>query len=202
MTRCLLVCTSLLGLGIRIPACESPVAQVQEADTQEVKLTAAEEQDSYEIYSMLLRTEMGPQWKIVAWAIIRQTQTFPGGGSTHNVRQCINVPREQEAVYLPLVDNYTAKNNRKWVLERKFDLPQYELVEFGQRAGRASPPAASVTFDVSAVGFNRDRTRALVYVGHHCGNLCGGGGYHLLVKKEGKWQVDREYGGGSCIWVS
>jgi hypothetical protein len=71
--------------------------------------------------------------------------------------------------------------------KRKFDLPQYALVDFG----RAS--AGSVVFEVSAVGFNNGRTRALVYTGHHCGNLCGGGQYHLLVKKEGKWQIDREY---------
>jgi hypothetical protein len=184
------------------PAYQSPAPQVERADTQETKLTAAEEQDAYEIYSMLLRTEMGPHWKITAWAITRQTQTFPHIGSRHNVRECLNVSRDQETVYLPLIEDYVAKNNGKLVLEPKFDLPQYELVDFGRTSGRANPPAASVTFDISAIGFNSDRTRALLYVGHHCGSLCGGGGYHLLVKKDGKWQVDREYRGMSCLWVS
>jgi hypothetical protein len=64
------------------------------------------------------------------------------------------------------------------------------------------PLDATVIFQVSAVGFNADGKRALVYVGHGCGGLCGGGTYHLLVKKDGKWQVDRGYRGASCMWAS
>jgi hypothetical protein len=168
-------------------------------------MTVAEEQDAYEIYSMLLRTEVGPEWKIAAWAITEQTQTFPVFGSSNDdhLRQCLSVSQDQKSIYQPLIQDYVAKNQRKLVLERKFDLPQYALVDFGRTSGRANPPgAASIVFEVSAVGFNRDRTRALVYVGHHCGSLCGGGRYHLLVKNDGKWQVDREYRGMSCAWVS
>src|SRR5204862_3145147 len=126
---------------------QSPVPQVE---------GAAQEQDSYEIYSMLLRTEVGPEWKITAWAITQQTQTFPRFGSAHTVRQCLTVARDQEPVYLPLIEDYAAKKNTKQALERKFDLPQYALVDIGR--------TASIVFEVSAVGFNRDRTRALVYV--------------------------------------
>ena len=181
------------------------VAQVDGAGTQDAKLTLAEEQDSYEIYSMLLRTEVGPEWKIAAWAINEQTQTFPVFASSNDdhLRQCLSVSQDQKSIYQPLIQDYLAKNQKKLVLERKFDLPQYALVGFGRTSGRASPPApASIVFEVSAVGFNRDGTRALVYVGHHCGSLCGSGGYHLLVKKDGKWQVDREYRGVSCLWGS
>jgi hypothetical protein len=180
-----LVLTFAVLLTTRSYAYQSPVPQVA---------GAAEEQDSYEIYSMLLRTEVGPEWKITSWAITQQTQTFPSIGSRHSVRQCLNVSRDQEAIYLPLIEDYVAKNNTKQTLERKFDLPEYSLVDIGR--------TASIVFEVSAIGFNRDRTRALVYVGHHCGSLCGGGAYHLLVKKEGKWQVDREYRGMSCLWAS
>jgi hypothetical protein len=181
------------------------VAQVDGAGTQDTKLTLAEEQDSYEIYSMLLRTEVGPEWKIAAWAIKEQTQTFPVLASSNDdhLRQCLSVSQDQKSIYQPLIQGYLAKNQKKLVLERKFDLPQYALVGFGRTSGRANAPvAASIVFEVSAVGFNRDRTRALVYVGHHCGSLCGSGGYHLLVKKDGKWQVDREYRGVSCLWGS
>ena len=191
-----------LPLTIRSPAYQSPVPQVEGAEAHETKLPAAEERDSYEIYSMLLPTEMRPEWKIAAWVIIQQTRTFPSFGLRHNIRECLNVSRDQEAVYVPLIVDYVAKNNKKYVLERKFDLPQYELVDSEWTSGRANPSLASVTFEVSAVGFNRDRTRALVYVGHHCGSLCGGGRYHLLAKKEGKWQVDGEYRGMSCGWIS
>ncbi len=43
--------------------------------------------------------------------------------------------------------------------------------------------------ELSAVGFNSDKTVAVVYVAHFCGGLCGGGGFHVLEKKEGKFVV-------------
>jgi hypothetical protein len=193
-----LAVTLLLPVGTRSLAYQSPVPQSERAGTDEPKVTADEERNSYEIYSMLLRTEMPSEWKITAWAITQKTQTFPVFGSSHDdhMRQCLSVSQEQKSIYLPLIQDYLAKNQRKIELERKFDLPEYSLVGLGQI------PGVSVTFEVSAVGFNKDRTRSLVYVGHHCGNLCGGGGYHLLVKKDGKWQVDQEYRGMSCLWAS
>jgi hypothetical protein len=115
------------------------------------------------------------------------------------------------AVHLrALIEDYAARNQKKLVLERNFDLPQYALVDpidiraiqQRSRAADGFPFNASVIFHMSAVGFDRARTRALVYVGHDCGSLCGGGGYHLLVKKDGQWQADREYRGLSCSWGS
>ena len=41
--------------------------------------------------------------------------------------------------------------------------------------------------EVSAVGFDRAKTRAMVYMAHHCGGLCGGGTHHLLEKVDGAW---------------
>ena len=149
----------------------------------------------------MLRTELPPQWKLTRWTIRQETQTFPNYGHNHTLRECLQPSQDQESTYLPLIENYVAKNKKKFVLERKFDLPDYVLI----------PPSGEMyhltalfplLFHVSAVGFNRDGTRALVYVGHHCGSLCGGGRYHFLLKKEGTWQVDREHDGISCIWVA
>jgi hypothetical protein len=175
-------------------------------------LTVAKEKDSYEIYSMLLRTEMPPQWNITAWVIIRETQTFPNFGSANGGSRgvCIETSKDQEPIYLSAIDDYVAKDKRKLVLERKFDLLQYALMGTLEISTirRQSPSASglpfnsSVIFDVSAVGFNQDGSRGLVYVGHHCGSLCGGGQYHLLVKKDGRWQVEREHHGPSCLWGS
>ena len=123
---------------------------------------------------------------------------------------CLQPPKAQESVYRPLIDDYAAKNKKKLTLKRNFDLPQYALVgptdvkaiQQRSRVAAGFPFKFFVIFHVSAVGFNRDGTRALVYVGHRCGSLCGGGGYHFLMKKDGRWQVDREYGGMSCFWAS
>jgi hypothetical protein len=166
----------------------------------------AEEKDSYEIYSILLRAEMPPSWKVTTWAIKQQTTTFPHLPSRQNfsnVRGCLNVSQDQQATYMPVIQDYEAKNNKPLVLARKFDLPQYSLVEVGPNAiAPTISRTPSINFEVSAVGFNPERTRALVYVGHHCGQLCGGGQYHLLVKTREGWVNDREFRGISCAWAS
>ena len=55
--------------------------------------------------------------------------------------------------------------------------------------------------ELSAVGFNVNKTVAVVYMGHYCGALCGGGGFHVLKKKDGKW-VALDWKGSSCAWAS
>jgi hypothetical protein len=201
---------SLLPTAIRSPAYQPPVPPPQQKSANDLKLTATEEKDSYDIYSILLRKEMPSQWNITGWAISQETQTYPNFGEMSSIGMCLQPPKDQESIYRPLIDDYVAKNKGKLVLEREFDLPQYAIVgttdakAIGQhsRVADGFPFNAAVIFHVSAVGFNRDGTRALVYVGHHCGSLCGGGTYHFLVKKDGRWQVDREYGGMSCEWAS
>src|SRR6266571_3244140 len=201
----------LLPIATRRAACQPPVPQSEQGTGSELKLTAAEENDSYEIYSMLLQTEMPPQWKIQGWAIRQDTQTNPtfGVSDGNNLGVCLEPSQDQKSVYQPLIEDYVAKNKRKLVLERKFDLPQYALIgpkeikaiQERSRVADGFPFNASVIFHVSAVGFNREGTRALVYVGHNCGSLCGGGGYHFLVKRDGRWQVDKDRG-LSCMWVA
>jgi hypothetical protein len=55
---------------------------------------------------------------------------------------------------------------------------------------------------VSAVGFDPSRKRAMVYMAHSCGSLCGGGTYHLLEKVDGAWREARVPGVSNCGWVS
>ena len=46
---------------------------------------------------------------------------------------------------------------------------------------------------LSRVGFNSDRTKALVYVTNICGRLCGIGCYFLLHKEYGDWIIREEF---------
>ena len=55
---------------------------------------------------------------------------------------------------------------------------------------------------VSAVGFDEDKKRAMVYMGHHCGGLCGGGVHHLLEKVDGQWRKAHLSGVTQCYWNS
>lgn len=55
---------------------------------------------------------------------------------------------------------------------------------------------------VSAVGFNSQKTRAMVYMGHSCGGLCGGGTYYFLERSSDSWRQVRLTGVTSCAWAS
>jgi hypothetical protein len=62
-------------------------------------------------------------------------------------------------------------------------------------------PNSGGYIEVSAVGFDEAKTRAMVYVAHHCGGLCGAGTYHFLEKTDEAWRpatLDIK----NCRWVS
>src|ERR1035437_3826831 len=89
------VFTLLIPSTTRIAAYQQPVQQPEQGSASDLKLTAAEEKDSYDIYSMLLRTEMPT---IEGWAIKQETQPFPHDGHiTFNV--CVQPPQDQESIY-------------------------------------------------------------------------------------------------------
>lgn len=62
-------------------------------------------------------------------------------------------------------------------------------------------PKSRGWIELSAVGFNADRTIAIVYAGWHCGWPCGGGSFHVLQKVGGKWRP-LEWQGTWCSWGS
>jgi hypothetical protein len=158
----------------------------------EPSLVQGHDQDVYDIYSLLLRREMPPSWGVKRWIIKEATEKGP-------LAMCIRPPANQEAIYRPIIQDFEQKNQLRFLLERNFDLPEYDLVAYPDRL----VPPSGLLFEVSAVGFNSDHTRALVYVGHYCGRTCGSGMYHLMAKTAGRWDVDREYRGvPSCLWAS
>jgi len=50
-------------------------------------------------------------------------------------------------------------------------------------------PKSSGHWSFSPVGYDTRGSEALVYVGHHCGGLCGTGHLVLLAKENGHWIV-------------
>ncbi len=50
----------------------------------------------------------------------------------------------------------------------------------------------------SNVGFNKQHNQAFVYVDWNCGPTCGAGGYILLKKVRGKWEIVKDNG----LWFS
>jgi len=59
-------------------------------------------------------------------------------------------------------------------------------------------PKSSGYWSFSPVGYDTKGTEALVYVGHHCGGLCGTGHLVLLAKENGHWIVKNRV----MLWIS
>ena len=138
-------------------------AMLLQSQSDNLQLTPEEEKDSYEIYSLLLKQEMPASWKITGWQIERETRTFFSPG------QACLPSGSPSSLYQTIVDDYSKRNQQKLLLERKFDLPQYWVLDAGEVRALQEMQKAGVIFHVSAVGFSADRTRALVYAGHYCG---------------------------------
>ncbi|MDT5122012.1 MAG: hypothetical protein QOC96_1494 [Acidobacteriota bacterium] len=51
---------------------------------------------------------------------------------------------------------------------------------------------------LSRIGFNPERTQALVHVGIGCGGSCGEGNFFLLAKESGVWKVQKKI----MTWIS
>ena len=104
-----------------------------------------------------------------------------------------------------MLDDYTLENARHRTLFPKFPVMAvpYQLV------GAADIPGFRTGFyakfpdsdAVSAVGFNDEKTRAMVYIENYCGLLCAGGQFYLLEKNDGQW-VRPKMGISRCMWES
>jgi len=128
---------------------------------------------------------------------------------------CIHPDKESEDVLDPAIANYNEVNSKIWLLQPDFRIEKpYDLVSMkdiphvleNDTVAGWRPPGEERrkyvgSLELSAVGFNPQKTVAVVYIGHQCGSLCGGGTFHLLEKKEGKWQP-LKWKGSTCSWVS
>jgi hypothetical protein len=162
--------------------------------------------DAYQIYSLLIPNE--EVWHSKTRLIEQETVTSAVMDITPE--SCID-PTVSEK-FRDSITDYHKKNKQRWLLQRQFpiDIP-YQLdssdtlkavfdegkldasgpggpIEAGRDAFRRRYPEAGGIIVLSAVGFNADRTRALVYSGASCGSLCGRWTFHLFEKVDGKWQ--------------
>jgi hypothetical protein len=96
------------------------------------------------------------------------------------------------------IKDYKKANRFKWLLERKLKLGRtYKLLSIAEIEKLQIPdpqggffwrfPEAVTIRSLSAVGFNADKTVAVVEMDFECGGQCGHGGPFILQKQKGKW---------------
>jgi len=103
-----------------------------------------------------------------------------------------------EKRFVGAVVAFIGLQGKKYLLQPKFHLDKpYKLI--GPDANQAlpsQPQSATSYVEMSPVGFNRDKTRAVLFMGSPCAGLCGSWTYHLLEKVNGKW---KEVPGVNCM---
>lgn len=137
---------------------------------------------------------------------------------THH--ECLPKGAPMSTEWRPVLDSYLSENVRVRRLRENQDLglphvlrPLEELIGFfrpppggdfdkGWSRFYQLYPDSGGYMQVSAVGFDPSKTRALVYVAHFCGSLCGGGEHHLLLKGSDGWQQTKVKDVTSCKWMS
>jgi hypothetical protein len=171
--------------------------------------------DAYDVYSAVLSLPFKGNLFKSKILIIREETLMNFGAYVDqkpDTSTCLQPTDEFKPVVQPAIDDYLEKNRMKWRLQNKFDLNiPYKLVssetvlDLIKRDGwpgfyKTYPDSGSF-IDLSAVGFNSDRTIAVVTKGGWCGELCGEGSYYVMQKKEGRW-TEFNWQGRKCHWVS
>lgn len=162
------------------------------AEQPSAPLKAYEVEDAYKIYSLLIPGE--ESYGFAKGTLVIQAGTVPNRDVTES---CI--APEAVSPFKDAIADYRRVNSERWLLQRRFEIEKpYEIVS-SDDIGVSSPnywknfykryPGSGGFVIMSAVGFNHEKTRAIVYTGSSCGGLCGLWRFHLLEKKDGKWTV-------------
>lgn len=142
--------------------------------------------DAYQVYSALLpnvdamRTLSRPLIQLETQSLTRMTDCTPSG--------------QYRGLLSSALDDYRRINEQSWRLEPKLTLDRpYELVP---AADLRQFYLKSPHLVVSAVGFNRQHTLAVVYVADRTS-----GRFYALQRLRGIWEVT-DWNGGECGWIS
>lgn len=155
------------------------------------------EPDAYRIYSLLLPHE--ESYGFAKGTLIIQEETVTNAAV---VGACLSP--EVAKRFKDAATDYERVRTKKWLLQRQFDIDKpYEIVDSKriahlEAADQPLPRSGGHIF-LAPVGFNRNKTLAIVFTGSICGGLCGLSEFHLLEKFHGKW---KEVPGVACMTVS
>lgn len=159
--------------------------------------------DAYRIYSLLLPYQ--ESYGFAKGTLIIQEETV----STRDGAEPCVTP-EAATRFKDAITDYKRLNRKPWLLQRRFEIEKpYELVssdtiralfgEGGWNGFYKRHPDSGGYIIMSAVGFNKEKTLAIVYTGSSCGGLCGRWSFHLLEKIDGNW---KQVPGITCSMVS
>lgn len=172
---------------------------------------AIDDPEAYAVYASLVADE---------WPVrVAKAKTLVFQRETATNRQCMPSGKPLETDWRPVVESFHSENGSARTIREGFPLgvpyvvvPSAEIKAsfkdvpndpmFGWSGFYKRYRDSGGFMTVSAVGFDREKRRAMVYMAHSCGGLCGGGTHHLLEKVDGVWREAKVPGISSCSWVS
>jgi len=165
--------------------------------------------EAYRVYAVILRENRA--YTEAASVIIRQ-KTVPY--SPLPPGDCVKPSPEYSALVALALGDYERVNRSRWNLSRLFTVDKpYELAPETEFAGRFWRPSSALgrymrnhqnfpgIVELSAVGFNPEKTIAVVSMNDNCGPMCSGGDMKVLRKEGGQWRQLIAEGLG-CFWKS
>lgn len=161
-------------------------------------------QEAYQIYSLLLPNE--ESYGLAKGRLVIQQDA----AQKHEaLNSCLT--NEAANKFRDAISDFNRQDAKGWILQRRFQIAKpYVLIDSGTIGRVFRQPGGWDSFYkrypnsggyliMSSVGFNRDKTQAIVYTGSSRGGLCGRWSFHLLEKVQGKW---KEAPGVTCSVVS
>ncbi|HET9365222.1 MAG TPA: hypothetical protein VFP71_09475 [Candidatus Angelobacter sp.] len=178
----ILRCLALTALAFILPA---------QTTSSAIAKPYYEDPEGYEIYAALLAAPNPNKGGSDLAVILQRTLVF---------ENCYKPDEQWRELLAPVLENYEKMNQTRWNLaDSLFRFPhklisadeEYALFAKGTKNGwkqfhRKYPHKALLS--VSAVGFNREKTIAMVATESDCGPLCGSGGISFLRKTDGMWK--------------
>ncbi|HVF50882.1 MAG TPA: hypothetical protein VNA19_12390 [Pyrinomonadaceae bacterium] len=170
-------------------------------------------EDEYAVYSAVIEDE----FQTNAIEEDARRVLIIGETAPDSLGQGVNgdsIERSIAQLHMPdpeLIDSYINRNSQRRVLGASFKPSiDYALISraeverlFSNQGGwwpelRQRYPNTYGLLSFSGVGFNADRTRALVFNARTCGGLCGTGTYFILTKHNAVWRVQQK----TVVWIS
>ena len=179
-----------LSFVLIVPVLGLVIAMSQETSAGQPYL----EPDAYQIYSLLLPQE--ESFGFTKGTLVIQKETVASAAAAD---ACLSPEVARRFKYA--ISNYERDRTKKWLLQRQFNIEKpYEIVDSKtiarEEASDQPRPKSGGHIFMSPVGFNREKTLAIVYTGSICGGLCGSAKFHLFQKVHGHW---REAPAVTCV---
>lgn len=154
-------------------------------------VAAYQDTDAYDVYEAALSTDAASATS----PLVISAETKPSG-------MCLKPEGEWKRILMHAIADYNKQNAKTYRLQPKFRMKRrYELLTREEIYARFKHPGDGSWVELSAVGFNKKRTVAVLWVSYECPGLCGSGTFYVLHKRNGKWQP-LEWKGTSCVIAS